>query len=85
MVKTSADGSGEQTSPETTVVGLFKARGDAENARNRLKTEEVPEDRMMLKVLPRALSLRPILARWAGIRLPTTLRAPIAAPKSAFT
>jgi hypothetical protein len=30
MVKTSADGSGEQTSPETTVVGLFKARGDAE-------------------------------------------------------
>jgi hypothetical protein len=53
MVKTSTDGS-----------GVFNGRGDAENARNRLKTERVPEDRMMLKVLPRALPLRPILPGW---------------------
>ena len=39
------------TTPTTTVVGLFRARGQAENARNRLKTEEYPEDRMVLKVL----------------------------------
>jgi hypothetical protein len=42
----------ESTSPATTVVGLFRARGDAENARNRLKTEGLAsEDRMVLKVL----------------------------------
>jgi hypothetical protein len=50
----------ESTSAATTVVGLFRARGDAENARNRLKTEGLSsEDRMMLKVLKETAPLPP--------------------------
>jgi hypothetical protein len=42
----------ESTSHTTTVVGLFRDIGSAENARNRLKTEDLSsEDRMVLKVL----------------------------------
>jgi hypothetical protein len=50
-----------KTSPdmETTVVGLFRARGQAENARNRLKTEGVSEDRIVLKVLKETAPVPP--------------------------
>jgi hypothetical protein len=42
----------ESTSHTTTVVGLFRDIGSAENSRNRLKTEDLSsEDRMVLKVL----------------------------------
>jgi hypothetical protein len=72
----------ESTSPGTTVVGLFRARGDAENARNRLKTEGLAsEDRMVLKVLKETappppstqeeldtLSLDPIFDILGGLR-----------------
>jgi hypothetical protein len=46
-------------SATTTVVGLFRARGQAENARNRLKTEGVAEDRMVLKVLKETAPVPP--------------------------
>jgi len=46
-------------SAATTVVGLFRARGQAENARNRLKTEGVAEDRMALKVLKETAPVPP--------------------------
>jgi hypothetical protein len=50
----------KSTNPTTTVVGLFRARGDAENARNRLKTEGLSsEDRMVLKVLKETAPLPP--------------------------
>jgi len=49
----------EATSPRTTVVGLFRARGQAENARNRVKTEGVSEDRMTLKVLKETAPVPP--------------------------
>jgi hypothetical protein len=50
----------ESTNPTTTVVGLFRARGDAENAHNRLKTEGLSsEDRMVLKVLKETAPLPP--------------------------
>ena len=49
----------EPMSATTTVVGLFRARGQAENARNRLKTEGVAEDRMVLKVLKETAPVPP--------------------------
>ena len=50
----------ESTSSNTTVVGLFRARGSAENVRNRLKTEGLSsEDRMVLKVLKETAPLPP--------------------------
>jgi len=55
MVKTDIS-----TSPETkTVVGLFRALGEAENARNRLKTEGVSEDRIVLKLLKETAPVPP--------------------------
>jgi hypothetical protein len=51
MARTSADKSSESTRAQTTVIGLFRARGDAQNAHNRLKTDGVPEEQMVLKVL----------------------------------
>jgi len=38
-------------SSERTVIGLFRTSGEADNARNRLKTEGYSEDRIALKVL----------------------------------
>jgi hypothetical protein len=50
----------ESTSSGTTVVGLFRVRGSAENARNRLKTEGLSsEDRMVIKVLKETAPLPP--------------------------
>jgi len=50
----------EPMSATTTVVGLFRARGDAQNARNRLKTEALSsEDRMVLKVLKETAPIPP--------------------------
>lgn len=45
-------------SPQTTVIGLFKTSGSADNARNRLKTEGFSEDRIVLKVLKETASAR---------------------------
>ena len=72
----------ESTSHTTTVVGLFRDIGSAENARNRLKTEDLSsEDRMVLKVLKETappppttqeeldtLSLDPLFAILGGLR-----------------
>jgi hypothetical protein len=72
----------ESTSQTTTVVGLFRDTGSAENARNRLKTEDLSsEDRMVLKVLKETappppttqeeldtLSLDPLFAILGGLR-----------------
>ncbi|HMF21253.1 MAG TPA: hypothetical protein VKG24_03915 [Pseudolabrys sp.] len=50
----------EPMSATTTVVGLFRARGDAQNARNRLKTKALSsEDRMVLKVLKETAPIPP--------------------------
>src|SRR5262249_62216306 len=50
----------DSTSSAVTVVGLFRDRGSAENARNRLKTEKLAsEDRMVLKVLKETAPLPP--------------------------
>ena len=50
----------DSTSSAVTVVGLFRDRGSAENARNRLKTEKLAsEDRMSLKVLKETAPLPP--------------------------
>jgi hypothetical protein len=59
MTKTSPDTSNGSARVETTVVGLFRARGQAENARNRLKTEGVSEDRIVLKVLKETAPVPP--------------------------
>jgi hypothetical protein len=59
MTKTSPDTSNGSARVETTVVGLFRARGQAENARNRLKTEGVSEDRIELKVLKETAPVPP--------------------------
>ncbi len=45
-------------SQQTTVMGLFKTSGSADNARNRLKTEGFCEDRIVLKVLKQIASAR---------------------------
>ena len=50
MAKHTANTSRE-SSPERTVIGLFRTSGSADNARNRLKTEGFSEDLIMLKVL----------------------------------
>lgn len=50
----------DSTSSDVTVVGLFRDRGSAENARNRLKTEKLAsEDRMVLKLLKETAPLPP--------------------------
>jgi hypothetical protein len=59
MAKASNETSKESTGQQTTVVGLFRARGQAENARNRLKTEGVSEDRIGLKVLKETAPVPP--------------------------
>jgi hypothetical protein len=59
MAEASTDRSKDPAGREATVVGLFRARGQAENARNRLKTEGVPEDRMALKVLKETAPVPP--------------------------
>lgn len=59
MTKTPDDMSKGTSSTATTVVGLFRARGQAENARNRLKTEGVPEDQLVLKVLKETAPVPP--------------------------
>ena len=59
MAKASTETSKESTGQQTTVVGLFRARGQAENARNRLKTEGVSEDRIVLKVLKETAPVPP--------------------------
>jgi hypothetical protein len=59
MAKTAAEAAKDPTSPSKTVVGLFRARGQAENARNRLKTEGVSEDCMVLKVLKETAPVGP--------------------------
>jgi hypothetical protein len=50
----------ESASPTKTVVALFRVRGSAENAHNRLKTERLAsEDRMTIKVLKETAPLPP--------------------------